>query len=223
MLKIGHRGAKGYVAENTLASFAKAIELKVDAIELDVHLSSDGEIMVIHDETLNRTTTKTGFVSDYSASELKKLGIPILEEVLLFLNRRCVINIEIKEATATPKVLQLIEKWVTKEHWKFEQFQISSFIWETLEEVSQYCQSEKKEIPIGVLTEASIEKALAFAIQIKAHSINPCFKLLNSENVNLLHANGFKIFAWTVNTPEDLIFVKSLNVDGIISDFPDRI
>ena len=219
MLKIGHRGAKGYKPENTLASFAKAIELNVDAIELDVHLSSDGEIMVIHDETLNRTTTKTGFVSDYSASELKKLGIPTLEEVILLVNRRCVINIEIKEATATPKVLQLIEKWVTEQHWKYIQFQISSFNWEALSMVSKI----NSKIAIGVLAEASIEKALAFAIQIKAHSINPYFKLLNSENVNLIHSNGFKIYTWTVNTPEDLIFVKSLNVDGIISDFPDRI
>ncbi len=219
MLKIGHRGAKGYKPENTLASFAKAIELNVDAIELDVHLSSDGEIMVIHDETLNRTTTKTGFVSDYSASELKKLGIPTLEEVILLVNRRCVINIEIKEATATPKVLQLIEKSLNEQHWKYNQFQISSFNWEALSMVSKI----NSKIAIGVLAEASIEKALAFAIQIKAHSINPYFKLLNSENVNLIHSNGFKIYTWTVNTPEDLIFVKSLNVDGIISDFPDRI
>ena len=219
MLKIGHRGAKGYKPENTLASFAKAIELNVDAIELDVHLSSDGEIMVIHDETLNRTTTKTGFVSDYSASELKKLGIPTLEEVILLVNKRCVINIEIKEATATPKVLQLIEKSVNEQHWKYNQFQISSFNWEALSMVSKI----NSKIAIGVLAEASIEKALAFAIQIKAHSINPYIKLLNSENVNLIHSNGFKIYTWTVNTPEDLIFVKSLNVNGIISDFPDRI
>ncbi len=219
MLKIGHRGAKGYKPENTLASFAKAIELNVDAIELDVHLSSDGEIMVIHDETLNRTTTKTGFVSDYSASELKSLGIPTLEEVIILVDKRCIINIEIKEATATPKVLRLIEKYVNKKNWNYQQFQISSFIWETLEEVSKL----NSKISLGVLTEASIEKALAFAIQIKAHSINPYFKLLNSENVILIHSNGFKIYTWTVNTPEDLIFVKSLKVDGIISDFPDRI
>ena len=122
MLKIGHRGAKGYVAENTLASFAKAVELKVDAIELDVHVSSDGEIMVIHDATINRTTSKSGFVSDYSASELKQLEIPTLEEVILFVNRRCIINIEIKEVSATPKVLQLIEKSVNEQHWKYNQF-----------------------------------------------------------------------------------------------------
>lgn len=219
MLKIGHRGAKGYVAENTLVSFAKAIELNVDAIELDVHLSSDGEVMVIHDKTINRTTEASGFVKDYSASELKKIGIPTLNDVLLYVNRRCTINIEMKEATATQKVIQIIEKQVNEQNWNYNQFEVSSFIWESLEIISKL----NSNIALGVLTEDSIEKALAFAIQIKAKSINPYFKLLNTKNVNLLHSNGFKIYAWTVNTPEDLIFVKSLNVDGIISDFPDRI
>ncbi len=219
MLKIGHRGAKGYVAENTLVSFAKAIELNVDAIELDVHLSSDGEVMVIHDKTINRTTEASGFVKDYSASELKKIGIPTLNDVLLDVNRRCTINIEIKEATAAQKVIQIVEKQVNEQNWNYNQFEVSSFIWESLEIISKL----NSNIALGVLTEDSIEKALAFAIQIKAKSINPYFKLLNTKNVNLLHSNGFKIYAWTVNTPEDLIFVKSLNVDGIISDFPDRI
>ena len=219
MLKIGHRGAKGYVAENTLVSFAKAIELNVDAIELDVHLSSDGEVMVIHDKTINRTTEATGFVKDYSASELKKIGIPTLIDVLLYVNRRCTINIEIKEATAAQKVIQIVEKQVNEQNWNYNKFEVSSFIWESLEIISKL----NSNIALGVLTEDSIEKALAFAIQIKAKSINPNFKLLNTKNVNLLHSNGFKIYAWTVNTPEDLIFVKSLNVDGIISDFPDRI
>lgn len=219
MLKIGHRGAKGYVAENTLVSFAKAIELNVDATELDVHLSSDGEVMVIHDKTINRTTEATGFVKDYSASELKKIGIPTLNDVLLYVNRRCAINIEIKDATAAQKVIQIVEKQVNEQNWNYNQFEVSSFIWESLEIISKL----NSNIALGVLTEDSIEKALAFAIQIKAKSINPYFKILNTKNVNLLHSNGFKIYAWTVNTPEDLIFVKSLNVDGIISDFPDRI
>jgi glycerophosphoryl diester phosphodiesterase len=219
MLKIGHRGAKGYVAENTLVSFAKAIELNVDAIELDVHLSSDGEVMVIHDKTINRTTEATGFVKDSSASELKKIGIPTLNDVLLYVNRRCTINIEIKEATAAQKVIQIVEKQVNEQNWNYNQFEVSSFIWESLEIISKL----NSNIALGVLTEDSIEKALAFAIQIKAKSINPYFKILNTKNVNLLHSNGFKIYAWTVNTPEDLIIVKSLNVDGIISDFPDRI
>ena len=74
ILKIGHRGAAGYIAENTLASFKKALELQVDGIELDVHLSLDGEIMVIHDETIDRTTTHKGFADNFTASFLFSTG-----------------------------------------------------------------------------------------------------------------------------------------------------
>lgn len=219
MLKIGHRGAKGYVAENTLASFEKALALHVDAIELDVYLSSDNEIMVIHDETIDRTTTKKGFVKEFTSSELKELLIPTLEEVFHLINQRSIINIEIKDANATQKVIQLIEKFINKHQWNYNLFQISSFNWTVLEEVS----ITNSKIATGVLTENSIENAIAFAKKINAHSINPYFKLLNHETVKFIHSNGFKIYTWTVNSTEDLIFVKSLQVDGIISDFPDRI
>lgn len=219
MLKIGHRGAKGYVAENTLASFEKALALHVDAIELDVYLSSDNEIMVIHDETIDRTTTKKGFVKEFTSSELKELLIPTLEEVFHLINQRSIINIEIKDANATQKVIQLIEKFINKHQWNYNLFQISSFNWTVLEEVS----ITNSKIATGVLTENSIENAIAFAKKINAHSINPYFKLLNHETVKFIHSNGFKIYTWTVNSTEDIIFVKSLQVDGIISDFPDRI
>jgi len=219
MLKIGHRGAKGYVAENTLASFEKAITLHVDAVELDVHLSSDNEIMVIHDTTIDRTTIKKGFVKELTSTVLKELNIPTLEDVFHLINQRCIINIEIKDANATQKVIQLIEKFINKHHWNYELFQISSFDWAVLEEVT----ITNSKIAIGVLTEDSIEKALAFANKITAYSINPYFKLLNQEQVKLIQANGFKIYTWTLNSTEDIIFVKSLQVDGIISDFPDRV
>ena len=213
MLKIGHRGAKGYVAENTLQSFQKAIDLKVDGIELDVHLSSDKKVIVIHDETIDRTTSNKGFVNNFTSAELQQLNIPTLEEVIDLVHQQCFINIEIKEAKATLEVLKIIEKYPK------QIFQISSFEWEILEIISK----ENPEINLGVLTEDNLEDALAFAKKIKAKSINPYFKLLHSENVKRIHENKFKIFTWTVNQPEDITFVKSLAVDGIISDFPDRI
>lgn len=219
MLKIGHRGAKGYVAENKLASFQKALELRVDGIELDVHLSSDGKIMVIHDETIDRTTSGKGFVKDFSASQLKKYGIPTLEKVIDLIDKKCFVNIEIKDSNATKYVLELLHNYIVEKHWNPHLFQISSFDWNVL----HLCHSEERRISLGVLTEDSIENALAFAKKINAYSINPFFKLLNSENVFQIHQNGFKIFPWTINSEEDLTFVKSLNVDGIISDFPDRI
>jgi glycerophosphoryl diester phosphodiesterase len=219
MLKIGHRGAKGYVAENTLASFQKAIDLKVDGIELDVHVSSDGEIMVIHDETINRTTSGNGFVKDFTSVELKQFGIPTLTEVLDLLNHNFFVNIELKSNDSVEKVIFLIEKQVSEHNWHYNNFMISSFLWNTLETVSQ----RNNHIKTGVLTEDSIKKALVFAKEIKAFSINPYFKLLNAENVKLMQKEGFQIHTWTVNSSEDIIFVKSLPVDGIISDFPDKI
>lgn len=219
MLKIGHRGAKGYVAENTLDSFQKALELGVDGIELDVHLSSDRKVMVIHDETIDRTTYQTGFVNNFTSSDLKRLNIPTLEEVLDLVDKRCFVNIEIKDFKATYLVLQIIQNYTSEKNWGINLFQISSFDWTILED----CSLENNQIELGVLTEDSIEDALDFAKKINAHSINPYFKLVNSENVTHLQENDFKIYTWTVNSKEDITFVKSLQVDGIISDFPDRI
>ncbi len=219
MLKIGHRGAKGHVAENTVASFAKAIELGVDLIELDVYLSKDGEVIVIHDETVDRTTNKTGLVSNFTASELNQMGIPTLREVLELVDKKCGVNIEIKDPLATQKVVEIIEEFEAHFNWVYQQFQVSSFIWETLETISKLNSA----ILLGVLTEDSVASAMAFAKKIKVHSINPYFKLLNQENCNSMQNSGYKIYTWTVNSAEDLIFVKTLPIDGIISDFPDRI
>lgn len=219
ILKIGHRGAKGYVAENTLESFQKAIDLDINGIELDVHLSKDNIPVVIHDQTIDRTSKGKGFVKEYTSFELEKLNIPTLQEVLNLVNKRCFINIEIKDSKATILVLNLIQKYISEKKWSYKHFKISSFNWIILKEVATI----NPKIELGVLTENSIENSVVFAQKIKAQSINPFFKLLTPENVKLIHKNGFKIYAWTVNQPEDIIFVKSLNVEAIISDFPDRI
>ena len=118
MLKIGHRGAKGYEAENTLKSFQKALDLHVDRIELDVHLSADNEIIVIHDETVDRVTNQTGVIRELSLPQIKRLRIdkkykiPTLSQVLNLINQKCEVNIEIKSLEATKKVVSLIEKYI---------------------------------------------------------------------------------------------------------------
>nr|WP_294776913.1 glycerophosphodiester phosphodiesterase family protein [uncultured Flavobacterium sp.] len=215
MLKIGHRGAKGHVAENTLASFQKAIDLGVDMIELDVWLSLDKVPMVIHDETVDRTTSKKGLVNDFSAKELQHLGVPTLREVLELVHNRCDINIEIKAFSTTQSVLDLIDKI------DFDKNKIilSSFDWNALQEV----RFHDEKISIGVLTETDLDLALAFAKFIKAYSIHPYYHLLTAENVQKIKEKGFKVFPWTINEPEDITFVKSLEVDGIITDFPERL
>jgi glycerophosphoryl diester phosphodiesterase len=215
MIKIGHRGAKGHAAENTLASFEKAMELGVDMIELDVFLSKDNIPVVIHDKTIDRTTNSNGFVSDFLAIELQKLGIPTLEDVFQLVNHQCDINVEIKEFEAVKSVLDLIHSNIFSK----EKILISSFDWNALQEV----RFHDNDIRIGVLTETDVDLALAFAKFIKAYSIHPFHHLLTKENVIQIQYNNFKVYPWTVNEPEDIIFVKLLNVDGIITDFPDRV
>lgn len=219
MLKIGHRGAKGYAAENTLTAFKIALDLGVDGIELDIHLCKDTIPMVIHDATIDRTTTEKGFTKEFSSLALKKLGIPTLVDVLDLIDKKCFVNIEIKDSNATTFVLEILQKYIFEKHWNINNFQISCFDWSVLES----CSRANEHIKLGVLCEDNLKEALSFAKKINAYSINPYFKLLTIENVEELHRNGFKIFPWTVNSEEDLTFVKSLQVDGIISDFPDKI
>jgi glycerophosphoryl diester phosphodiesterase len=219
ILKIGHRGAKGHKPENTLISFEKAIDFNVDGVELDVHLSLDGKLIVIHDETIDRTTPNNGFVKNSTSSDLKELGIPTLIDVLDLVNRRCFVNIELKGIGTSKPVVELITHYISEKNWKYTDFLVSSFDWKMLEEVRLL----NPKIRIGVLTEVAVSETLAFAKKIKAVSIHPDYALLSRENVDLMQENGFKVFSWTVNSTEDIQKIKSFNVNGIISDFPDRI
>ncbi|MGG7035026.1 MAG: glycerophosphodiester phosphodiesterase [Flavobacterium sp.] len=225
LLIIGHRGAKGYEPENTLISFRKAIDMKVDGIELDVHLSSDGEIIVFHNNTLDGMTNGKGNISQYSLSELKdfrienKHQIPTLKEVFDLVDKKCFINIELKVNTATKPVLDLIEDYILNKNWNYEHFQISSFDWNLLEEVSKI----NPDIFIGVLTQNDLDSAFEFAKTINAKSINPYFKLLSAENSKKIKTEGLQIFPWTVNETSDIEKIKSFKVNGIITDFPDRV
>ncbi|MFD2943209.1 glycerophosphodiester phosphodiesterase [Flavobacterium notoginsengisoli] len=225
MLKIAHRGAKAYEPENTLQAFQKALDLNSDGIELDVHLSSDGYIVVIHDETIDRTTNGKGEVNTFTLAELKsfliegKYQIPTLNEVFDLVDKKCLINIELKGLNTPNKVVSLIEEYVSVKNWKYENFIISSFDWNMLEGTSKL----NSNIPIGVLTEENIATALAFAEKIKAKAIHPDFQLLNTDNVSEMQRKGFLVLPWTVNTEEDIQKVKSYQVNGIISDNPDKI
>ncbi|SFE89651.1 glycerophosphodiester phosphodiesterase [Flavobacterium xueshanense] len=225
MLKIAHRGAKGYEPENTFVSFQKALDMQVDGIELDVHLSADGEIIVIHDETIDRTTNGKGFVNALSLHELKAFRIngtheiPTLAAVFDLVNQNCFINIELKSYEVTEKVVSLLEKYVTKKGWKYDRFLVSSFDWNALQQVAFL----NDKIPIGVLTETDLDLALAFAKFIQAKSIHPHFHLLTQENTAKMQQKDLQVFPWTINELEDIKKIKTFNVNGIITDFPNRI
>jgi len=225
ILKIAHRGAKAYEPENTLQAFQKALDLNSDGIELDVHLSSDGHIIVMHDETIDKMTSGKGDINTYTLAELKSfliadgLQIPTLNEVFDLVDKKCFINVELKNADTSKNVVSLIEEYITEKGWNYDHFIISSFDWNALKEV----QNLNPNIPIGVLTEEDLDTALAFAESIQAKAIHSDFHLLNADNVRKMQEKGFWVLPWTVNVEEDIQKVKSYNVNGIISDFPDKI
>lgn len=225
MIKIGHRGAKGYEPENTLVSFEKAIAMEADGIELDVHLSIDGHLIVIHDETIDRTTNGKGVVNQLTLQELKsftineKHTIPTLDEVLDLVNQRCFVNIELKNQDTAEKVVQLIERYISEKNWRKEHFIVSSFDWNALQQV-RFLNSE---IRIGVLTETDIDLAISFARFMKAEALHPDFQLLTKDYTTKIQEKGILVFPWTVNEIDDIQKMKSLKVDGIITDFLDRI
>lgn len=225
ILKIGHRGAKGYEPENTLISFEKAIEMGADGIELDVHLSLDGHLIVIHDETIDRTTNGKGFVNQLALKKLKSFAInneheiPTLEEVLDLVNQRCFVNIELKNQDTAEKVVQLIEHYISVKNWNHSQFIVSSFDWNALQQV----RFLNGDIRIGVLTETDIDLAISFARFLKVEALHPDFQLLTNEYTAKIKEKGILVFPWTVNEIEAIQRMKSFNVDGIITDFLDRV
>ena len=224
-LKIGHRGAKGYVAENTIESVQKALDFGVDGIEIDVHVCASGELVVFHDFTLDRMTNGSGEINKKTLSELKQLKIdnqfliPTLEEVLDTINRKCILNIELKGRNTALKTCELIQKYIQEKQWSYNDFIVSSFQNHELENVFQ----KDENIPLGVLTKANVDDAIEFAQTINAIAIHPNYALLTFENVKKAHNQNYKIYTWTVNDDDTIQRMKSYDVDGIISDLPDRL
>ena len=225
ILKIGHRGAKGYVAENTIASIQNALDFGVDGIEIDVHLCATGELVVFHDFTLDRMTNGTGEVSKLSLSELKQLKvadefqIPTLEEVLITIDKTCVLNIELKGKDTALATCKVIEEFIKTKSWNRDHFLISSFQHQELETVYKY----NSQFRLGVLTKASVTDAVAFATSINAYAIHPNVALVTKDNVRFAQEKGFKVLTWTVNEKRTIERMKLYGVDGIISDNPDLI
>ncbi|KGO90515.1 glycerophosphodiester phosphodiesterase [Flavobacterium suncheonense] len=223
--KIGHRGAKGYVAENTLESFQKALDLGANAVELDVHVCATGELVVFHDFTVDRMTNGSGEVHKLTLEQLKRLtvagefSIPTLVETFELINRKCWINVELKGHSTAEPVCQLIEEYVTERGWHYEDFIVSSFQKEELERT----KAINPKIRLAALSQASVEQALEWADELSAYAIHPHFSLLTEDNIMVAKSRGYKINVWTVNHDEDIQRLETYKIDGIISDFPDRL
>ena len=229
-MSIGHRGACGHENENTIESFSKAIDLGCDMIELDVRMI-DSTLVVFHDMDLERIFGIDKSISDCSYTELRSLTmrgggkIPTLKEVLDFIDGRVKVNIELKGPHTAVAVVRLIEKYVKKRSWDYEDFLVSSFSHTELSLVRQ--QSE--EVQIGLLFDERgrdlIDNAisLAAAVHIGAWSVNVSGEVVSEELVNIAHHEGMKVLVYTINDPEEIRTLKALGVDGIFSDYPERV
>lgn len=224
-LVIGHRGAMGHETENTLPSIQKAMDLGVDMIEIDVFKIKSGEIVVFHDDKLDRLTNAPGNIEDYYIFDLRKVivdgghKIPMLQDVLKLIDNKVALNIELKGAGTADRVNHIMNSYIENRNWSAENFIISSFNWNELKEMRKY----NPNVAIAVLTEEDPVDAIPVAKELNAVAINPYFKKLDLEKANEIRDAGFKIYTWTVNEPADIEAMKRIAVDGIITNFPERV
>lgn len=224
-LTIGHRGAMGHETENTLASVQKAMDMGVDMIEIDVFKIKSGEIVVFHDNTVDRLTNGKGKIEGYTLAELKNLelegghSIPTLEEVLDLMDAKVALNIELKGAHTARDVNAIVHDYIGKGKWKLSDFIISSFKWEELEAMRRM----DSQIPIAILIDKDPLQSIPIAEELQAEAINPNFESLNPQNTAAIKKAGFKIYPWTVNETEEINKMKKFGVDGIITNYPERV
>lgn len=208
VLRIGHRGAAGHAPENTLPSIERAIEFGVDVVEIDIHRSLDGHLMVIHDARVDRTTSGTGYVCDLTRAQMPE--IPTLSEVLEAINGRAELMIEMKVRGIADEVVRQAGS---------HRVLFASFFHSELLRIRE----RKPDVRTIALIDGVPVNPTAFAIEAKATHAGIGCDSLEQEQIDLLHAAGIKIFTWTVNDPRDIAHVISLGVDGVISNFPDRL
>lgn len=224
ILKIAHRGASGLKPENTLSAFRKALDFNIDMIECDARALKGGEVVIIHDRKVNRTTNGKGKIGRMTFGDIKSLEIsrgekiPTLDEVLDLVNRRVKVNIEIKGRYAVEPVASIIEKWL-KKGWKPEDFLVSSFNYSTLKRFKSF----HPEIKLALNSSKKSFLKLKLAERLQAFSVNLKFKAANHNFIKKAQKRGLKVLVWTVNEEKDIERAKSMKVDGIFSDYPSKL
>ena len=226
---IAHRGASSYAPENTLAAFDLALQMGVRHIELDVHLTRDGHIVVIHDDTVDRTTSGSGPVTNQTWAELRALDagswfgaafvgqrLPTFAEVLERYKGRVHIHTEIKGHSASLSQ-QTVD--VIRQHGMEAQVTMTSFQKVRLEEIRAYAPA----LPTGWLVGEVNDTIIAQARELGLTQICPRANTLTPELVHRLHAEGFVVRAWGVTTEEVMQQAVQVGVDGMTVNFPDTL
>jgi glycerophosphoryl diester phosphodiesterase len=230
-LVIGHRGASAHAPENTLSSFRLAAAMGADAVELDVQLTKDKKIVVIHDSTLNRTTNGSGSVSDLSLNEIKSLDagsyfhpmfagerIPELMEVFSEYRGNFSVNVELKSFKINRMLVELTLECI--KDWEMQdRVLISSFNPYLL----MLSHKLAPGIPLGLLVARSFGKLGRFILRkgFTHQAYHPDVSLVTPAMIKKLHSEGKEVNCWTVNDSDKMRQVASWGVDGIITNYPD--
>lgn len=222
---IGHRGASGHQPENTLASFREAMELGVDMVELDVYTLKTGEVVVFHDDKLERTTNGKGKIETKTFSEIRQLDagggqkVPLLTEVLDLINKKVAVNVELKGKNTAAPVAKILKNYIQNKNWPSDLFIVSAFKRKELKLFASSLPLVKTGLLFDILPVrfwSKLQNSGAFSANLNARSIT-------RRSVKAAHARGLKVFAYTVNSRRQAERMARLNVDGIFSDYPDRI
>ncbi len=229
---IGHRGAMGHAPENTMASFEKGLELGADIVELDVHQTADGALVVMHDPTVDRTTYGHGWIKDMTVKEISKLDagvrfdprfanqkVPSLDEVLNWAKGRTRLLIEIKNGPVYYPGIEESAAAGIRLHDMVDSCTVISFDHVSVKRL----KTLNPDFRTGVIFACRPVDPVGLARAAGAQILMPNWAYATPDLVDAVHKAGLEIYVWTVNQPSEIECVAGLNVDGIGTNYPDRL
>lgn len=230
---VAHRGLPHVAPENTLASFKAALALDIDGIETDIQATKDGELIICHDELLNRTTNGHGLIKNHTLRELKSLSagawfgknyrdekIPTLREFLeLVKGRDLLINLELKTGIVfypdiEKKLITMINEYNLSEHVIVSSFNHYSLL--TCKEIAPH-------IKTGILYEGALVDPWDYAEKIGASALHPYFPFVTSQMVDTAHFHSLMVNPYTLNETDEMKQMIAFGVDSIITNYPERL
>lgn len=234
-VRIAHRGASGEAPENTIAAFEQAIQLGVDLVELDVQLTGDGHIVVIHDATLDRTTDLSGAVAEKTLAEIRKGDagswfsarfrgerVPLLEEVLELAKRRVLTLVEIKGRHIAERVIQVIEEMGVE-----DQVVIQSFVPQTVRRVKLLAPALPAALLVSSLpttpARIRVRRLAREVLETGANAVGIWHTALTPALLEEMRQRSIGVWAWTVDDEIVLRDLALMGVQGLITNYPDRL
>lgn len=221
VLRIGHRGAAGHAPGNTLISIAEALRIGVDLVEVDIQRTRDDHLIILHDRFLQPSTTGRGLVSDCSLNEIRALRtvpgnqpLPTLVEVLEAVGGHAGLMLEIKSPGIAGAVVKAVRDCGFREPVYYASF--------LHEEIRSIRASDSSTRTIALLDGVPVHPA-AFALDAQATHAGVSIECITAEFVRELHRAGLQVFVYTVDDPQQIAFARACSVDGIISNYPDRL